>query len=67
MLGIEATERRVGRAHHRSFDAGLLALAPYLTPEVERELRQALTHAGCAELEAGRRSNQLSYRSERPS
>jgi hypothetical protein len=40
------------RAHHRSYDAGLLALAPYLVPELERELRHALTHAGCAELEA---------------
>jgi hypothetical protein len=40
------------RAHHRSYDAGLLALAPYLAPELERELRHALTHAACAELEA---------------
>ena len=40
------------RAHHRGYDAGLLALAPYLAPEVERELRHALMHVGCAELEA---------------
>jgi hypothetical protein len=40
------------RAHHRSYDAGLLALAPYLAPKVERELRHALTHVGCGELEA---------------
>lgn len=40
------------RAHHRSFDSGLLALAPYLMPEFERELRHAMTHASCAELEA---------------
>jgi hypothetical protein len=39
------------RAHHRSYDAGLLALAPYLVPEVEQELRHALTHVGCAQLE----------------
>ena len=38
------------RAHHRSYDAGLLALAPYLVSAVERELRHALTHVG-AELE----------------
>jgi len=40
------------RSHHRSYDAGLLALAPYLTAELESELRHALTHADCAELEA---------------
>jgi hypothetical protein len=40
------------RAHHRSYDAGMLALAAYLTHEVEQELRHALTHAGWAELEA---------------
>ena len=40
------------RAHHRSFDSGLLALAPYLMPMFELELRHALTHVGCSELEA---------------
>jgi hypothetical protein len=36
------------RTHHRLFDSGRLVLAPAL----ERELRHALTHVGCAELEA---------------
>lgn len=40
------------RAHHRSFDSGLFALAPYLTPELEQVLRPALTHVPCAELGA---------------
>jgi hypothetical protein len=40
------------RTHHRLFDSGRLALVPYLRPEVERELRHALAHVGCAELEA---------------
>jgi hypothetical protein len=40
------------RAHHRSFDSGHLALAPYLMPEFEREVRHAMTHVGCTELEA---------------
>lgn len=40
------------RAHHRSFDHGLMALVSYLGPEQERELRHALSHAGCAEFEA---------------
>jgi hypothetical protein len=40
------------RTHHRMFDTGALALVPFLGPEVERELRHALTHVGCAELEA---------------
>jgi hypothetical protein len=40
------------RTHHRMFDTGGLALPPYLGPEVGRELRHALTHVGCAELEA---------------
>jgi hypothetical protein len=40
------------RAHHRSFDSGQFALAPYLMPEFELELRHALTHVGCRELEA---------------
>jgi hypothetical protein len=43
------------RAHHRSYDTGLLALAPYLLPELEREMRHALTHVGCAALEAALR------------
>jgi hypothetical protein len=41
------------RTHHRFFDGGRLVLAPYLGPEFERELRHALTHVSCAELEAG--------------
>jgi hypothetical protein len=40
------------RAHHRSFDSGLLVLAPYVMPEYEGELLHALTHTSCAELEA---------------
>jgi hypothetical protein len=40
------------RTHHRLFDTGRLALAPYLVPEPERELRHALTHVACAELVA---------------
>ncbi len=44
------------RTHHRMFDTGGLALVPYLGPEVERELRHAVTHVGCAELEAALRS-----------
>jgi hypothetical protein len=40
------------RTHHRLFDTGRLALAPYLIAELERELRHALTHVDCAELEA---------------
>jgi hypothetical protein len=39
------------RAHHRSFDSGGFALAPYLMPQFEIELRHALAHVGCAELE----------------
>jgi hypothetical protein len=39
------------RTHHRLFDTGRLALVPYLCPGLERELRHALTHVGCAELE----------------
>jgi hypothetical protein len=39
------------RGHHRLYDAGELILAPFLRPELERELRHALTHVGCAELE----------------
>jgi hypothetical protein len=33
------------------FDTGRLALVPYLVAELERELRHALTHVGCRELE----------------
>lgn len=40
------------RTHHRMFDTGELALAPFLGPEVERALRHALTHVSCGELEA---------------
>lgn len=40
------------RTHHRMFDTGRLALVPYLGREVERELRHALTHVGCGDLEA---------------
>jgi hypothetical protein len=40
------------RTHHRLFDAGRLVLVPYLRPELERELRHALTHVSGAELEA---------------
>jgi hypothetical protein len=40
------------RTHHRLFDTGRLVLAPYLRPELERELRHALTHVGSAKLEA---------------
>jgi hypothetical protein len=40
------------RTHHRLFDTGRLALAPYLVAELERELRHALTHVGGVELEA---------------
>jgi HNH endonuclease len=40
------------RTHHRLFDSGRLVLVPYLGPELERELRHALTHVGCAQLEA---------------
>jgi hypothetical protein len=40
------------RTHHRLLDTGRLVLAPYLVPELERELRHALTHVGCPELEA---------------
>ena len=40
------------RTHHRLFDTGRLVLARYLVPELEHELRYALTHVGCAELEA---------------
>lgn len=43
------------RTHHRMFDTGGLALVPYLGPEVERELRHALTHVVCAELAAALR------------
>ena len=39
------------RTHHRMFDTGGLALVPYLGPGLERELRHALAHVGCAELE----------------
>ena len=41
------------RAHHRLFDTGRLGLVGFLGPEHERELRHALMHVGCAELEAG--------------
>jgi hypothetical protein len=41
------------RTHHRLYDCGELALVPYLTPKLERELRHAFVHVGCAELEAG--------------
>lgn len=41
------------RTHHRLYDCGELALVPYLTPELERELRHAFVHVECAELEAG--------------
>jgi hypothetical protein len=37
------------------FDTGGLALAPYVGPEVERELRHALAHVGRAELETALR------------
>jgi hypothetical protein len=40
------------RTHHRLFDSGRLALAPYLLTEVEQELRHALTHVGRAAVEA---------------
>jgi hypothetical protein len=40
------------RGHHRLYDDGVQILAPFLRPELERELRHALTHVGCAELEA---------------
>jgi hypothetical protein len=40
------------RTHHRLFDTGRLVLAHWLLPELERELRHALTHVGCGELEA---------------
>jgi hypothetical protein len=40
------------RTHHRLYDTGRLILAAYLGPELERELRHALSHVGCAELEA---------------
>jgi hypothetical protein len=40
------------RTHHRLFDTGRLALAAWLVEEHEHELRHALTHVGCAELEA---------------
>jgi hypothetical protein len=40
------------RTHHRLFDSGRLALVPYLVAELERELRHALAHVGCRELEA---------------
>jgi hypothetical protein len=40
------------RTHHRLFDSGRLVLAAWLVPELEQELRHALTHVGCAELEA---------------
>jgi hypothetical protein len=40
------------RTHHRLFYTNRLILAPYLGPEVERQLRHALTHVGYAELEA---------------
>ncbi|HEX4306496.1 MAG TPA: HNH endonuclease [Solirubrobacterales bacterium] len=39
------------RTHHRMFDTGGLALAPYLGPELEGEIRHALGHVSCAELE----------------
>lgn len=40
------------RTHHSLFDSGGLVLVSYLGPEVGRELRHALTHVGCGELEA---------------
>jgi len=43
------------RTHHRMFDSCRLALAPFLAPALEGELRHALTHVGCAELEAALR------------
>jgi hypothetical protein len=43
------------RAHHRSFDTGGIALAPYLGGESERELQHALTHVGSVELLAALR------------
>lgn len=41
------------RIHRLLYEADLLVLARHLRPELERELRHALTHLGCAELEAG--------------
>lgn len=40
------------RTHHRLFDTGELALALYMGPEQEPELRHALHHVGEAELES---------------
>lgn len=40
------------RTHHRLFDTGRLVLVPYLEQQLEQELRHALTHVCCAELEA---------------
>jgi hypothetical protein len=40
------------RTHHRLFDTNRLILAPYLGPGLEREMRHALVHVSCAELEA---------------
>ena len=40
------------RTHHRLFDTGRLVLVPYLGPELEGELRHALTHVTCGALEA---------------
>jgi hypothetical protein len=52
--GCDSTDCVVAlcRTHHRLFDTGRLALAPYLVAELERELRHALTHVGCVQLEA---------------
>lgn len=38
------------RTHHRLFDSARLALAPYLGPDCDRELRHALAHVGIVEL-----------------
>jgi hypothetical protein len=40
------------RTHHRLFDTGRLVLVAYLGPDLERELRHALTHVHCGPLEA---------------
>jgi hypothetical protein len=40
------------RTHHRLFDTGRLALAPWLGPGCVWELRHALTHVKPAELDA---------------